>query len=178
MAIITCPECNNQCSSLAESCPKCGYPFVSKNSTPILYETEVVKIRCWGRGQASINSKLEPYISNGWEVVSMWEDHWQGGLLSPVYKVTLRRPKESSYDYSVRKRIDDTPIGNLWICTSCGVENCGGGVCCNCSKARNNANKKVKIPKYQGKEWVCDYCGAHNDGKTSFCKHCNRMRDL
>ena len=93
MAIISCPECKNQCSSFAESCPKCGYPF--KNSTKsISYETQVVKIRCWGRGQASINNKLEPYISEGWEVVTMVEDHWQGGLLSPVYKVTLRRPRK------------------------------------------------------------------------------------
>ena len=110
----------------------------------------------------------------GWIILSLFL-----GLIAVIILVVL---SDLSYNHSVNhsalKHIDDTPIGDLWICTSCGVENCGGGVCCNCSKARNNANKKVKIPEYQGKEWVCDYCGAHNDGKTSLCKHCNRMRGL
>ena len=43
----------------------------------------------------SINAKLQPYVSAGWEVVTMLEDHWQGGVLSPVYKVTLRRERKS-----------------------------------------------------------------------------------
>ena len=95
MALITCPECNNQCSSMAESCPKCGYPLMKRSTAPVSYETQVVKIRCWGRGQDSINAKLQPYVSAGWEVVTMLEDHWQGGLLSPVYKVNLRRERKS-----------------------------------------------------------------------------------
>ena len=92
MAIISCPECNHNCSSQAIACPNCGYPF-SQRDTTVSYETQVVKIRCWGRGQQSINNKLAPYTSAGWEVVSMVEDHWQGGLLSPVYKVTIRRAR-------------------------------------------------------------------------------------
>ena len=93
MAIILCPECKNQCSSLAEFCPKCGYPFVKKTTDQIVYDTQVVKIRCWGRSQKALNAKLQPYTSEGWEVVSMVEDEWQGGILSPVYMVTLRRSK-------------------------------------------------------------------------------------
>lgn len=33
MALINCPECNNQVSSYAEACPKCGYP-IGKDKTP------------------------------------------------------------------------------------------------------------------------------------------------
>ena len=99
MALIKCPECGRDVSTSAEACPHCGYPINKSQfaqpqfSQPIYYETQVVKIRCWGRGTDSVNKKLEPYIRDGWEVVTMVEDHWQGGLLSPVYKVTLRRPK-------------------------------------------------------------------------------------
>ena len=95
MALIKCPECGKDVSTAAESCPHCGYPL--KKGTvpqqPVQYETTTVKIRCWGRSQNAINSKLSEYTSKGWEVVSMVEDHWQGGLLSPVYKVVLKRPK-------------------------------------------------------------------------------------
>lgn len=37
MALITCPECGKQVSSLAPMCPNCGYPIASMNSNP---ETE------------------------------------------------------------------------------------------------------------------------------------------
>jgi hypothetical protein len=30
---ITCPVCNNLCSALAVSCPKCGHPFNHGNET-------------------------------------------------------------------------------------------------------------------------------------------------
>ena len=29
MALIKCPECGNEVSSIAASCPKCGYPIAS-----------------------------------------------------------------------------------------------------------------------------------------------------
>ena len=32
MALINCPECNNQVSTNATSCPKCGAPIVEANS--------------------------------------------------------------------------------------------------------------------------------------------------
>ena len=139
MALITCPECNNQCSSMAESCPKCGYPLMKRSTAPVSYETQVVKIRCWGRGQGSINAKLQPYVSAGWEVVTMLEDHWLGGLLSPVYKVTLRRErkypsgnqavdylkKTATPSYSVLKKTcpycGETIRSNL--CEMCGKKN-------------------------------------------------------
>ena len=94
MALIKCPECSKDVSTSAQVCPHCGYP-INKTTVakPISYETQVVKIRCWGRGTGSVNKKLQPYTSVGWEVVSMVEDEWLGGVLSPVYKVTLRRPR-------------------------------------------------------------------------------------
>lgn len=94
MALIKCPECNKDISTSAELCPNCGYPL-HKTNKPVSYETQVVKIRCWGRGTKSINKNLEPYTKLGWEVVSMVEDRWLGGVLSPVYKVTLRRQKNN-----------------------------------------------------------------------------------
>jgi hypothetical protein len=30
MALINCPECKNQISDLAESCPNCGYPLIQE----------------------------------------------------------------------------------------------------------------------------------------------------
>lgn len=30
--LVNCPSCNNECSKLASSCPKCGQPFVQKNN--------------------------------------------------------------------------------------------------------------------------------------------------
>lgn len=93
MALIKCPECQREVSDAAFSCPHCGYPL--KKQEPVHYETTTVKIRCFGRSAETLNNKLRDYTSNGWEVVSTVEDHWQGGLLSPVYKVVLRRPKKS-----------------------------------------------------------------------------------
>lgn len=33
MALIKCPECGTQVSSLAESCPKCAYPIAGGGTT-------------------------------------------------------------------------------------------------------------------------------------------------
>ena len=30
---ISCPVCQNLCSSQASSCPKCGHPFIQKNES-------------------------------------------------------------------------------------------------------------------------------------------------
>lgn len=92
MALMKCPECGREVSTSALSCPGCGYPLQSMHPRkPVRYEHKIVKFRCLGRGQEAINKKLAPYTSEGWEVVSMTEDRWQGGLLSPVYEVTLKR---------------------------------------------------------------------------------------
>ncbi len=97
MALIKCPECGKDVSTSAETCPHCGYSLkkqqAPQTARPISYEQQTVKIRCWGRGQGKLNDKLLPYTNAGWEVVSIVEDHWQGGVLSPVYKVILRRAK-------------------------------------------------------------------------------------
>ena len=33
MALITCPECQQSVSSIAKSCPKCGYPIAGSGTT-------------------------------------------------------------------------------------------------------------------------------------------------
>lgn len=126
MAIIKCPECDNDCSSIAKFCPKCGFPFkdnaqdTKQDTNEIKYETIVKKIRCWGRGSRSINRALEPYLDKGWETISIDEDHWSGGILSPVYAVTFRKPIDTNvndnYDYEVE--IDN----NVILCEECGYQ--------------------------------------------------------
>ena len=32
MALVNCPECNNEVSNKAMACPKCGYPLSSVKS--------------------------------------------------------------------------------------------------------------------------------------------------
>lgn len=93
MSLIKCPDCGKEVSTFAETCPHCGYPLKSKQPQPISYEQQTVKIRCFGRSQDKLNDKLSDYTKYGWEVVSIVEDPWQGGVLSPVYKVVLRRPR-------------------------------------------------------------------------------------
>lgn len=93
MALMKCPECGKEVSTVATSCPHCGYPL--KKEEPAQYETMAVKVRCWGRSPDALNDKLRQYTTQGWEVVSAVEDHWQGGILSPVYKVVLKRPKRN-----------------------------------------------------------------------------------
>ena len=34
MALIECPECGVQVSSIAKNCPKCAYPIGGSSSTP------------------------------------------------------------------------------------------------------------------------------------------------
>lgn len=94
MALMKCPECGREVSTAAPACPHCGYPINKQPERPVQYETTTVKIRCWGRSAGALNDKLKEYTSKGWEVVSAVEDHWQGGLLSPVYKVVLKRAKK------------------------------------------------------------------------------------
>lgn len=95
MALIKCPECGREVSTMAVSCPHCGCPINSSTqSKPISYEHQIIKIRCWGRNQNQLQEKLQPYYSQGWEVESITEDHWQGGVLSPVYKVAMKRAKK------------------------------------------------------------------------------------
>lgn len=32
MPLINCPDCNTECSNLAQACPKCGRPLGNQNS--------------------------------------------------------------------------------------------------------------------------------------------------
>lgn len=36
MALIPCPECSNQVSTQAWSCPKCGAPIAARNAPPVV----------------------------------------------------------------------------------------------------------------------------------------------
>ena len=42
-------------------------------------------------GNNKIVEQLQPEISAGWEIVSVVEDHWRGGILRHVYTVTLKK---------------------------------------------------------------------------------------
>ena len=127
MALIKCPECGKDVSTSAECCPNCGYPLKKTVSAqqPIQYETKAETIRCLGRSQNALNRELEPYTSSGWEVVSIVEDQWRGGLLSPVYKVILRRPVSTTTTVKCGSckhifKIDKSAV--TFICPNCGVK--------------------------------------------------------
>lgn len=95
MTITKCPECGHDVSTEATVCPNCGYPLKNKsegtNKQVAEYEFKVVKISTFGRSENSLNEKLDVYFKQGWEVSTMVEDAWLGGVLSPVYKITLKR---------------------------------------------------------------------------------------
>jgi transposase-like protein len=44
MPLTTCPDCNNQISDSAESCPHCGRPMVTSIKCPTCKSTNVQKI--------------------------------------------------------------------------------------------------------------------------------------
>lgn len=69
MALITCPECTNSVSDLAEACPKCGYPLFTTESTFV----EVYFNGEWMYGE----KQLKELWSKRWEVVDTDEfvDH-------------------------------------------------------------------------------------------------------
>lgn len=61
------------------------------NSEPH-YQYMTKKVTCWGLGgNDKIISQLQSEIALGWEIVSMVEDHWRGGMLRHVYTVTLKK---------------------------------------------------------------------------------------
>lgn len=62
MALITCPECTNSVSDLAEACPKCGYP---------LLKTEHATIEVYSDGEGGLVGAryLKEMKANGWAVV-------------------------------------------------------------------------------------------------------------
>lgn len=44
MPLITCPDCNNQVSDSAESCPNCGRPFQTSIKCPNCKSSNIEKI--------------------------------------------------------------------------------------------------------------------------------------
>mgnify|MGYP005862064849 CR=1 FL=1 len=62
MALITCPECEKEVSSAAQSCPNCGYPVNS--SPPKTAEHEIVApsqaAPSWSPGIAALLSLIIP----------------------------------------------------------------------------------------------------------------------
>ena len=123
MALIKCPECGKDVSTNAVACPHCGNPMNRPEKKYEYTETQVVKIRTLGRSTAALNKKLEPYIFQGWEVVTMIEDHLLGGIASPVYKVTLKRSSSSPYS-NMNSSSSNIKNKNLQplpkFCPSCG----------------------------------------------------------
>ena len=94
MALRNCPECNQQVSTNAETCPPCGNPLKNISRPAVTYENKTVRVTCWGLGGSdAIIEKLRPELSAGWEIVSTVEDHWRGGMLRHVYTVILKRAR-------------------------------------------------------------------------------------
>ena len=99
MALIKCPECNNDIRTNATVWPHCGNPLKAETKTKIVYENMTTRVSCWGLGGSNaIIEKLHPYLSNGWEIVSTVEDHWRSGIIRHDYTIILRRPKKVKVD--------------------------------------------------------------------------------
>ena len=141
MALIQCSECGNQISSNAASCPHCGNPIKKTTTTIPVYETKTARVTCWGLGASNaIADKLSYELNFGWEIVSIIEDHWRGGLLRHVYTVVLKRKhtenKPSYFSNLSKSRYSSTvykeKANSGWICKKCGARNnsnalfCGG----------------------------------------------------
>ncbi len=95
MSLYQCSECHNQVSTNAEVCPHCGNILKKSENQPIQYENKTMHVTCWGLGGSdAIVRKLESDLSKGWEIVSVVEDEWRGGILRHVYTVILKRPKK------------------------------------------------------------------------------------
>ena len=95
MSLIQCSECGKQISSNAEFCPHCGNPMRNNQVIFPSYENKTVRVSCWGLGGSNaIVKKLSKNLNEGWEIVSVVEDHWRGGILRHVYTVILKRRKK------------------------------------------------------------------------------------
>lgn len=46
MALIKCPECNNDISTNATVCPHCGNPLKAETKTKIVYENMTTRVSC------------------------------------------------------------------------------------------------------------------------------------
>ena len=95
MALIFCWECGEKVSDSAATCPHCGAPLKKSDSGsgPVEYQQRIERVRCWGTSSAAIQEALSKYTVDGWEIVSMAQDHLYGGFASPVFTVAMRRPK-------------------------------------------------------------------------------------
>ncbi len=120
MSLIKCPECGNECSSLASMCPKCGYPLelvdkesldksgdtslkdaagtTKKETTKIFdpdeYITQTVRIKCSSSKPKKMEKKLKEYEDLGWEIVSvLTESATESFFFGSAYKVTMRKKR-------------------------------------------------------------------------------------
>lgn len=92
MALVPCPECNQQVSTAATTCPHCGYPLKELIINVIKYQYNVKKIAGLGIGFSDhIFEKLKEEINDGWEIVAVIEDHERGGIVRQVYSVILKK---------------------------------------------------------------------------------------
>lgn len=88
MALIKCPECSNQVSAQASSCPKCGHPL---NKEEVMYHTVVWTGSVYAMGDDELN-KLK---ADGWREIRRREvDTWvnSDGYECTEYEYELRKP--------------------------------------------------------------------------------------
>ena len=62
MALINCPECKNQVSDQARSCPQCGHPLKK-----VEFTTHVVTH--WGSIEIGGQEKLDKLLAEGWQII-------------------------------------------------------------------------------------------------------------
>lgn len=81
MALITCPECTNSVSDLAEACPKCGCPLLKTEHEVYLNSETGDTNRGFGDRQ------LERLMASGWQLVDTHDFVDNEGLDITKYKL-------------------------------------------------------------------------------------------
>lgn len=84
MALISCPECSNQVSDAAMSCPRCGYPLLQ-----VKYEF----VEVWFNGSnMQGENRLKSLLRDGWQIVSQNEVvEWDSEGSIPITKYKLQK---------------------------------------------------------------------------------------
>lgn len=108
MALINCPECNREMSSLVEVCPHCGYP----------YARELQKMNV-GNGQAvptPAQPAIKPEMQNSWQEMPASGNGWNMAPIQAIVRQGEEPVQSQQYMASgggMQKPVDGMQL--LWL---------------------------------------------------------------
>ncbi len=91
MALISCPECSQQVSTKAATCPHCGYPLLPAQKRQVAFELRSIRIKTDWMGFIWFDNNLAEYLAQGWQVVSVCEDFEWRERKTRYFDVYLQR---------------------------------------------------------------------------------------